>query len=79
MDFRGSDPCVAEPLIANFQQGEALPGKCMGFYHCEVEDTSALKNADFIISELLIWPVEGDFKERWKMTARRPDTFRFYE
>ena len=64
-------------LIMNFNHGERLPGKCMGFYYCKVEDTSALKEVDFVTSELLIWPVEGDSKERWKMN-KSPGTFRFY-
>lgn len=66
-----------DSLIMNFNHGERLPGKCMVFYHCKVEDTSALKEVDFVTSELLIWPVEGDSKERWKMN-KSPGTFRFY-
>lgn len=66
-----------DSLIMNFNHGERLPGKCMGFYHCKVEDTSALKEVDFVTSELLIWPVEGDSRERWKMN-KSPGTFRFY-
>lgn len=65
------------PLIDNYNTGERLPGKCMGFYKCKVEDTSALSDIRFIASELLIWPVEGDSKERWK-TDGRAATFRFY-
>ena len=53
---------------------------CMAFYHCTVEDTSALQEAEFITSELLVWPVEGDTNERWRMRGyTRLGTFRFYE
>lgn len=64
------------PLIENCNEGNSLPGKCFGFYHCRVEDTSALSKVEFVLSELLVWPLEGDTKERWK-PARRPDVFRF--
>lgn len=66
------------PLIENCNRGSSLPGKCFGFYHCSVADTSALSDIRFSLSELLIWPVEGDQRERWS-TARRAGTFRFYE
>lgn len=66
-----------ESLISNFNNGKSFAGKCMGFYHCSVSDTSALQNVDFTTSELLIWPVEGDSKERWKMN-KSPVTFRFH-
>jgi hypothetical protein len=67
-----------KPLIEVCNEGERLPGKCLGFYHCEVEDTSALSDVDFIISELLVWPSGGDTRDRWK-TSTHPGTFRFYE
>lgn len=66
-----------ESLITNFNNGKSFAGKCMGFYHCSVSDTSALQNVDFTTSELLIWPVEGDSKKRWKMN-KSPVTFRFH-
>jgi hypothetical protein len=66
-----------KPLTDAFDKGDRIPGKCIGFYHCDVADTSALAEADFIISELLIWPVAGDTAERWK-PVKRSCTFRFY-
>lgn len=73
-----------QPLIDNFNEKseQSLMRRvvCMGFYHCSVEDTSALQEATFITSELLIWPVEGDTRQRWKMNGYpRPSTFRFYK
>ena len=55
-------------------------GKRFGFYHCEIQDTSAMKDADFMISELLIWPPEGqtDMKERW-LNGRHISGFRIYD
>lgn len=71
-----------KPLIDNCKLGNSLPGKSFGFYHCEIEDTSAMQEADFIISELLIWPKKGktDSKDRWKrQNGRYFGTFRIYE
>ncbi len=67
------------PLITNCNKGALLPGKCFGFYHCEIEDVSAMKEAGFIISELLIWVKSGqsDNKERW-LTDRHIGEFRLY-
>lgn len=68
------------PLIENCNQGEKLPGKCFGFYHCKVEDTSALENVHFIISELLVWPVDGEDRMHWKEHCPgNIGTFRFYK
>lgn len=67
------------PLIENCNQGENLPGKCFGFFHCRVEDTSALEDVHFIISEFLVWPVDGEDRMHWK--AHCPGNigiFRFY-
>lgn len=73
-----------QPLIDNFnekrEQAFMPRAICMGFYHCSVMDTSALQDAGFITSELLVWPVEGDTRERWRMRGYpSPGTFRFYE
>ena len=72
-----------QPLIDNFNgkdKEKILPAVCMAFYHCHVSDTSGLQESDFITGELLVWPVEGDKKERWLMNGhRRPGIFRFYE
>lgn len=73
-----------QPLVDNFnekREQEFIPRAiCMGFYHCSVMDTSALQDAEFITSELLVWPVEGDNRERWRMRGYpRPGTFRFYD
>ena len=67
------------PLIENCNHGDSLPAKCFGFCHCEVEDTSAMKEARFIISELLIWPVDSknENRERWD-TGRYIDEFNIY-
>ena len=48
--------------------------------NCEIQDTSAMKDADFMISELLIWPPEGqtDEKERW-LNERHISGFRIYD
>ena len=67
-----------KPLIDICNEGESLPGKCLGFCNCNVTDTSALSEVNFILSELLVWPVDGDTRERWK-TSRKPGTFKFYE
>lgn len=73
-----------QPLIDIFNENQELPfmprAICMGFYQCSVADTSALQEVEFITSELLVWPVEGDTRERWRMRGYpRPGTFRFYE
>lgn len=67
------------PLIANCNNSASLPGKCFGFYHCDIEDVSAMKDVGFIISELLIWVKSGqsDNRERW-LTGRHIDVFRMY-
>ena len=65
------------PLIEVCGEGAGGPGKCFGFRNCRVEDTSALKDIRFTLSELLIWPAEGDSAERWN-TGVRPGVFRFY-
>lgn len=67
------------PLIENCNHGDTLPSKCFGFYHCDIEDTSALKEATFIIGELLIWVEKGktDHKERWA-TGRNIGEFEIY-
>lgn len=72
---------LIEEFNTSFDAGNRLPGKCIGFYHCKVTDTSALQNdAHFITSELLIWPCEGDQRDRWRiLQERRPGIFRFYE
>lgn len=67
-----------EPLVEICNQGDKLPGKCLGFYRCQVKDTSALSKVDFLLSELLVWPTESDTRERWK-AARAPGIFRFFE
>lgn len=66
------------PLIESFNKGKSLPGKCIGLYKCRVEDTSALNQIRFCVSEFLVWPVEGDSKERWKITNSRVGTYRYY-
>ncbi len=65
------------PLIDNFNENLGFGGKNMGFYRCAIEDVSALESVDFIMGELLVWPNEGDSRERWKM-KRRPLMFRYY-
>ena len=69
------------PLIKNCNHcDKGLPSpKCFGFYHCEIKDTSALRTAKFTLSELLIWPKEGqkERKERWK-SGNPVCTFKIY-
>ena len=65
-----------EPLISICNEGRSGPGKCFGFRNCRVADTSALREIRFFLSELLIWPAEGDSRERWDLT--RASVFRFY-
>ncbi len=65
------------PLVDVCNAGKSLPGKCFGFRGCRVADTSALAKIDFVLSELLIWPAEGDSIERWR-TSVKPGVFRFY-
>ncbi|MBQ9827308.1 MAG: hypothetical protein IJM62_01350 [Lachnospiraceae bacterium] len=67
-----------KPLIEACGKGPGGPGKCFGFRRCDVADTSALMNIDFVLSELLVWPVPGDTEDRW-ITSRKPGVFRFYE
>ena len=66
------------PLVDCCNASKSFAGKCLGFYRCRVEDTSALSDVNCILSELLVWPVSGDTRERWK-TARKPGVFKFYE
>ncbi len=67
-----------EPLVEVCNSEKSLPGKCFGFYHCWVEDTSALSKVNFLLSELLVWSLKPDTRERWKV-ARSPLVFRFFE
>lgn len=67
-----------KPLIDCCNSAGELPGKCFGFRNCRIEDTSALQEIAFTVSELLVWPCAGDSAERWK-TSRRPGVFRYYE
>ena len=64
------------PLVDVCNESRGGPGKCFGFRNCRVEDTSALEDAGFTLSELLIWPTKGDSAGRWK-TGVRPGVFRF--
>lgn len=66
------------PLIDNCNEGDFGPGKCFGFYHCRVGDTSALRDVQFVLSELLVWPVPEDSAERWQSSVR-PGVFRFHQ
>ena len=50
----------------------------LGLFKCSVQNTSALSEWSEIISELLIWPAEGDSRERWR-TKEYPWIMRFYE
>ena len=67
-----------KPLVEICNKGASLPGKCLGFYHCKIEDTSALTDMKTVISELLVWPTPDDDENRWKLT-RTPGLFRFYK
>ena len=67
-----------KPLIDVYNRGKGCPAKCMGFYRCIVTDTSSLLEANFILSELLIWPASGDSRDKWK-SSRIPGVFRFYD
>lgn len=66
-----------KPLIDVCNVGESGPGKCFGFCRCKIEDTSSLSEANFILSELLVWPIEGDDCTRWK-SGRKPGIFKYY-
>lgn len=66
------------PLVDCCNASKSFAAKCLGFYRCRVEDTSALSDVNCILSEFLVWPVSGDTRERWK-TARKPGVFKFYE
>ena len=66
-----------ESLVSVMGKNRKTPGKCIAFKNCDIKDVSSLTDMDFSISELLIWPAEGDFKERWKLPYR-PGIFRFY-
>ena len=65
------------PLIDACSLENFMPGKCFGFRNCSIADTSALADIRFVLSELLVWPAEGDSPERWK-TSVRPGVFRYY-
>lgn len=66
-----------EQLVSVMGKNRKTPGKCIAFKNCDIKDVSCLANIEFIISELLIWPSDGDYKERWKLPYR-PGTFKFY-
>lgn len=56
-----------------------IANRCMGFYHCQVDDFSAMLGKQIFLSELLIWPSEPDpaEKEKWKQAARQAGAGRF--
>lgn len=56
-----------------------MANRCMGFYHCQVDDFSAMLGKQIFLSELLIWPSEPDpaEKEKWKQAARQAGAGRF--
>ena len=64
-------------LVDNCNEGQSGPGKCFCFVNCEVEDTSALREVDFTLSELLVHPADGDTAGKWE-TGKKPGVFRFY-
>ncbi len=66
-----------KPLIDLCNAGNCPPGKCFGFRNCSIDDLTALSEIRFVLSELLIWPVEGDTSDRW-IPGRKPGIFRFY-
>ena len=66
------------PLVDVCNENTDGPSRCFGFENCRIADTSALEDVRFPLSELLIWPAEGDSAERWK-TGVRPGVFRFYD
>lgn len=66
-----------QPLVDACTASKMMPGKCLGFYHCTVKDTSALSNVKFYISELLVWGVKDDAPARWQCAAT-PGTFKFF-
>ena len=45
-----------DPLAKACGSGSFLPGRCFGFKSCRIGDDSALKNADFRISEYIVRP-----------------------
>ena len=67
-----------EPL---FPEGRKyrMANRCLGFYHCQVDDIRALVDSKVYLSELKIWPEKGDpeDKKRWK--AARCGRFRYCE
>lgn len=56
-----------------------LCSRCLGFYQCQVDDISAMLDRKIYLSELLIWPLDGNPDEREKWKAARAGWFRYYE
>lgn len=67
-----------KPLIDVCNASESLPGKCLGFYHCQVADTSSLSDVHFALTEFLVWPAPGDQRARWTLPFQS-SAYRFYD
>lgn len=55
----------------------SLNSRCMGFYHCQVDDISAMLGKQIYLSELLIWAQEENPEEKAKWKAARAGRFRY--
>lgn len=53
------------PLAEALAGQKSAGGICLGFSDCRIGDVSALTAAGLMLSELLVWPAEGDLRERW--------------
>ncbi|MDD7388962.1 MAG: hypothetical protein PUG60_04750 [Lachnospiraceae bacterium] len=69
-------------LFPEDRENYPLASRCMGFYHCQVDDVSAMQGKKIFLSELLVWPAEPDpeEKEKWRKAAKeaRAGRFRYY-
>lgn len=70
-----------ENLRALFSEdrGNGICHRCLGLYHCQVKDISAVVERGLYMAELLIWPekYEPEEKARWKKV--RSGKFRYYK
>lgn len=60
-------------------RGNRVSQRCLGLYHCQVEDISALVERGLYMAELLIWPEHYDPKEKARWKKVRSGNFRYYK
>jgi hypothetical protein len=55
-----------------------LSSRCMGFYHCQVEDISAMLGKKIFLAELMIWSKENNPEEKAKWKQAGATRYRYY-